>query len=252
MSEPTSFWQRIGRFFSAGDVDGQHDAGSVERRDRTAPDPTAAPRGSTTVLQPSGGFLARFRRHDSRELQLAGYQRIAELMDSLQEHYRRQDERSSRVEQQTERIAGFLQQLTENGRQQQEQVRAIADNVSQANRHTAGMSESLSQLPPLLQAEADAVRSMVRQMDVAQESDTQLMHSLQKLGQAVEALNAAGAAQVQTLERLNASERQQREALTLLVREQTRRFFVIMVVAAILGVGALAALSAVLIVRFYH
>lgn len=128
----------------------------------------------------------------------------------------------------------------------------MADNVSLASRHTAAMSETLSLLPPLLQAEADAVRSMVRRMDVAQETDTQLMHSLQKLGQAVETLQAAGAAQVQTLERLNAAEREQRQALTMLVREQTRRFLLIMLVAAILGVGALAVLSAVLIMRLYH
>jgi hypothetical protein len=245
MSEPTSFWQRIGRFFSGGDADGQHVAEAGEARERGAPEQSSALDGAPPS-QSAGGFLSRLRRHDSHELQLAGYRRMAELMDSLQEHYRRQDERAGRAEQQTERIAGFLQQLAESSRQQQEHVRAMADNVSQSSRHTAGMSESLSLLPPLLQAEADAVRSMVRQMDVAQESDTQLMYSLQKLGQAVEALNAAGAAQVQTLERLSASERQQR------VREQTRRFFVIMVVAAILGVGALAALSAVLIVHFYR
>jgi hypothetical protein len=251
MSQATSFWRRIGSLFGAGEVDGQRHAGPVDDEDSPSQahiatsDPLAG-------LPASGGLLARFRRNDHRAAQVAGYQRIAEMIDSLREHYRRQDERATRVEQQTERISGILQQLADSGRQQQEHVRAMADNVSQTSRHTAAMSESLSLLPPLLQAEADAVRSMVRQMDVAQESDTQLMHSLQKLGQAVEALNAAGAAQVQTLERLNAAEREQRQALTLLVREQTRRFLLIMLVAAILGVGALAALSAVLIVRFYN
>jgi len=215
-------------------------------------EPNSAPGFSPAPGSSSGGFLARFRRSETRAAQLATYQRMAEMIETLRDHYRQQDERAARVEQQTERISGILQQLADDGHRQQEHVRAMADNVSLASRHTAAMSETLSLLPPLLQAEADAVRSMVRRMDVAQETDTQLMHSLQKLGQAVETLQAAGAAQVQTLERLNAAEREQRQALTMLVREQTRRFLLIMLVAAILGVGALAVLSAVLIMRLYH
>jgi DNA repair exonuclease SbcCD ATPase subunit len=251
MSQATSFWRRIGSLFGVSTVGDEPDGNALGGNESRV---VQAVEGSDSAayMGSSGGLLARFRRNDPRAAQLAGYQRIAELMDSLQEHYRQQDERAARMEQQTERISSILQQLADSGRQQQEHVRTMTDNVSQATRHSAAMSESLSLLPPLLQAEADAVRSMVRQMDVAQESDTQLMQSLQKLGQAVESLNGASNAQVQTLERLSAAEREQRQALTLLVREQTRRFLVIMLVAAILGVGALAALSAMLIVRFYH
>ena len=84
---------------------------------------------------------------------------------------------------------------------------------------------------------------MLRQIEVSQEADTQLMHSLQHLGQAVDTLNSSSAAQVQTLERLDAAEREQQAALTELVRAQSKRFMIITIVVSTLGLGALAAMA---------
>ena len=82
-----------------------------------------------------------------------------------------------------------------------------------------------------------------RQLQVGQESDTQLTQSLQQFGRAVDTLGSAGTSQVEMLQRLNAAQREQHEALVTLVREQSRRFMLILVVGAILAVAALAALA---------
>ncbi len=242
MSSPVSFWQRVGNLFrtgSAADGNGHSDAASIEAMQDTAME---GPRP-----------LARWGRREPTVAQMRdGYQRVVELMDALQEHFQQQDERTAHLGQSVERMVGILEQLTDTQRGEQEHIRAIAENVSAAGKHAAVMTESLSQMPKSLHLQAESMRTMIRQMEISQESDTQLMHSLQQLGQAVGNLSTSSVAQVQTLERLDAADREQKESLTLLVHEQARRFVIIIVIAAILGLGALAALATVILLPLWR
>ena len=249
MSQQMTFWRRVGRFFRGGpaphDDQTRRDGAAMTNSEEIANEENGPDAAANDAATP--GLLARLGRREPSVSQMRdGYQRIVETLDGLQDHFKNQDQRAEQLGEHVAQMVNRLEQLADTGRTQQDHIRSIADNVNQAGVHTAAISESLSQLPTLLQGEAEAVRSMVRHMEVSQESDTQLMHSLQKLSQAVDALSAAGAAQIQTLERLDGAGREQKEALTTLVREQTRRFMIIIVIAAILGLGALAALVTVL------
>lgn len=236
MSDHFSFWQRVGNVFRGGqlgspDTNGNRHATKISAAEPPLDDGPPRP-------------LTRWGRREPTVAQMRdGYQRVVETMDALQEHFSKQDQRAEHLGQSITHLVGTLDQLAETGHNQQEHVRSIADNVSQAGRHAAAISASLSQMPKSLQMQAESVQTMLRRIEISQESDTQLMHSLQHLGRAVEGLNASGAAQVQTLERLHAADHDQKEALTSLVREQSRRFLIVMVVAAILVLGTLAALA---------
>lgn len=254
MSTQSSFWQRVGAMFRG------ESAGQSPGNGRRAAAGSNGSHGSLSVAdvqvgepppetgQP--GLMARLGRRDPSVHQMRdGYQRLVGMVDALQEHFHKQDERSTQLADSVGRMVGILEQVADSGRSQQEHIRSIADNVNAAGQHTAAMSEALSQMPHSFELQAEAVRTMLRQIEVSQEADTQLMHSLQQLGSAVDALNSSSTAQVQTLERLNAGEHEQKEALTLLVREQSRRFLVIVIVAGILGIGALAAMAITLAVQ---
>lgn len=207
------------------------------------------PRGGTG---PAGGSraLSWWPRREPTVAQMRdGYQRVLETMDALQEHFRQQEQRSLELGQSVRRMVGTLEQLSESGRSQQEHLGTLSEHVSAASRHAAAMSDALSQLPATLRMQAEALRTLLRKIEISQESDAQLMHSLQQLTRAVEGLSASGAAQVRTLERLDADQREQREVLTLLVREQGRRFLLVLVVAAFIGLGALGILLAMYLGR---
>jgi len=246
MGPSVSLWQRLKRAFHDG-FRRQGASGVQADRSQTQGPSTAGELGT----DPSKAGLLAWRRRTTPDATAArdGSVRLLELIDGLEHHFEEQDRRAAELSRHVEQITGLLERLAESGARQQEGLNAVADSVGQVRQHTALMSESLGQLPPLFQSEAEALRQMVRQMDVAQESATQLMHSLQRLSQAVDALQAAGLAQVQTLERLSSAEREQQQALFLLVREQSRRFLIIIVTAAVLGLGALAALTATLLAR---
>jgi hypothetical protein len=246
MGLSVGLWELVKRAFQGG-LRPERSCGAQTDRIEAGGPSTA---GELPGRAAKGGLLA-WRRRTAPEAVAAreGSARLFELVDRLECHFEEQDRRAGELSRHVEQITGLLERLAESGARQQEGLNAVAESVGQVRQHTALMSESLGQLPPLFQSEAEALRQMVRQMDVAQESATQLMHSLQRLSQAVDALQAAGLAQVQTLERLSQAERQQQQALFLLVREQSRRFLIIIVIAAVLGLGALAALSAALLLR---
>jgi phage-related tail protein len=255
MSNQVSFWQRVGNIFRGGRTlrpsgNGNGQAGEAVLEPQSL---AAAGEGVTetpTATSSSPGLMRWGRREPTLVQVRDGYQRVLETMDALQEHFHRQDERTAQLGESVDRMVGILDQLAETGRNQQEHVRRIAENVSEAGQHTAAMSASLSQMPRSLQLQTEALKTVLRQMESSQQSDTQLMQSLERLSGAADALNASGAAQVQTLERLDSSDREQKQALTVLVREQGRRFLIIMGVAALLGLGALAALAVTMWLQF--
>ena len=251
MSQQTSFWHRLGNMLRGEDVLRTSGNGNGNgHADQPVGDQTASTDDPPQAHDEQSRSLSRWPRRQPSVAQMRdGYERVVHMMDTMQDHFQKQDERAEQLGHSVERMVGILEDLSNTGRNQQEHIRTVADNVREAGKHAAVMSESLSQMPRSLQAQAESVRTMLRQIEVSQESDTQLMHSLQQLSRAVDGLSTSGTAQVQTLERMNTAEREQRESLTLLVREQSRRFVVILVVAAILGLGALAALASVLVFR---
>lgn len=204
-----------------------------------AADPSFAPRRSMSSL-------LRWGRSDASAAQLrAGHQRIVELAGTIREHLAKQDSRAERLADSVERMAGAMQQLAETQQAQGRFVQTIAERAEKSGRHAAAISETLSRMPSSLQAQADALHSVARQMETGRECNQKLTHSLDRFGQAVDALRSAGAAQVETLQRMHVDNREQKQSLADLLREQGRRFLIAIIVAAALGVGAIIVMGIV-------
>lgn len=250
MSADTSFWQRIGNFFRSEDADEPLNGNGTKPKNgvpKNQPDdqhPVASADNENAGDMPrSSSSLMRWTRNQPSTGEMrAGYQRVLELMDDMHQHFEKHDHRAEQLANSVDRVAGILERLAQTQHQQGECIRTIADNVESASRHAVDISKSLHQVPESLRTQADTVRTLVQQMEVTQECDNQLMHSLQQLGKAVEALSSASTAQVRSLEDLHHKEEEQRDALTDLVRSQNRNYLIVVIVAAVIAVGALAAL----------
>jgi acetyl-CoA acetyltransferase len=126
---------------------------------------------------------------------------------------------------------------------------SLRTDTEAAGKSTAALNAALGRMPESLASQAEAIRTVARQMEISHESDNQLMHSLQQFGRAVDTLGSSGTAQVEVLQRLNAAQRDQHEALSGLVREQSRRFLVILAITAVLALAVLGALVAAFALR---
>jgi hypothetical protein len=174
---------------------------------------------------------------------------VLELAQALQQHFEQQDRRSAELGDALNRVSGMLAQLGEVQRGQGEYLRLVAEHTEAASKNATALTTTLGRMPESLMAQAEAIRTVARALEVAQEADTQLMHSLQQFGRAVDTLGASGTAQVDALQRLSAAQQEQHRAFTALVREQSRRFLVLLAVVGVLTVAAVVVLVILLLLR---
>lgn len=241
MAQALSFWHRVSSLFRSDTTIAGGNGSS-----KTAKLPEVAARTATAALDRAAEIRAVpwWQRRQVRHAQAReAAQCMIELAGALQEHFRQQDQRAAALAASLDRVGGILEQLAESQRSHGECLHNIAAQAETAGRQTAALTDTLGRLPDSLLSQADALRSVARQMDLAQESDTQLVHSLQRFGQAVDTLGTSGTAQVEVLQRLNTAQREQQASLTNLLREQSRRFLLVMMVATFLAVAALAAMG---------
>jgi len=242
MATNTTFWQRVGSLLRGGSTrvnsgDGHGNGPPAMPGDPSVPDVLDDP------PRPPSALMRWGRRGNHSDALRAEYHRVAALLDSLEDHFRNQDERTRQLADSVTQVAANLASLADSQRSQGDWIRSIAAQTEAAGQTTRGVAETLRQVPPLLDAQLRASQSMATRLEASSRFESELTTSLQSFGQAVDSLRTSSATQVETLQRLHASEREQRAALTSLVREQGRRFLIIIGVAAVLGVVALAVLS---------
>jgi hypothetical protein len=248
MSSGISLWKRLGSALRANSVhdNGSRDVQSVQPAEPIGKD-NHRPNGrgsSASSLLPWGRRQRTIDRLDER------YQRVLELMDAMRDHFEAQDRRAAEVTAGIERVGSTLEQLAGTQRTQSEGIASIAARVDDVTRRSTGLATLLSEMPASFQAQAEAVHAVARQMEAARVVDAELTASLRHFGQAADSLRDAGTAQVESLQRLHATSRGQKEALQVFVRKQTRLLLVITIVVGVLGLGAIAGLAAVVRMLF--
>lgn len=249
MSSEPSLWRRVSTLFASRTADAPSAAAPEGSRQASPPESTRPARPAASLetgplAQRSKDRVPWWRRRQTRLAQTREMAaRVYELAGALQQHFERQDQRATEISGSLERVGTILEQLAQAERAHGDYLKTIAERTDAAGRHAAALGETLARVPDALVTQADAVRAVARQLEVSQEADTQLMHSLQQFGRAVDTLGSSGTQQVEVLNRLNVAQRQQQEALTALVREQSRRFLVITIVAGLVVVAGLAGLG---------
>lgn len=245
MSSGISFWKRVGNAFRASDDrdngDGNGVTQEIEPADRARETGGNTGSGASSV----SSLLPWVRRQNSLKRLDERYQRVLELMDAMRVHFEQQDRRAEELTAGVDRVGRTLEQLAGTQRAQSECVASIAARVNDAAKYSAGLSTTLRQMPASLQAQAEAVRTVAREMEAARMVDAQLVRSLQQFSQAADSLGDAGTAQTEALRRLHEAGEHQKESLQLFMRQQTRLLLVITVIVAVLGLGAVVSLGAV-------
>lgn len=199
---------------------------------------------SAGALQvPRSGGLLRWASRDPGSTKRDNPERLAALMDAMRAHFESQDRRSEQLTSAVERMAVNLEQLSTAQQAHGACIGSIAAHLETANRHACELRETLARVPSSIQAQAEALRSISRQLELSGEQDAQMALSLQRLGGVVDSLSQAGSAQVDVLQQLRVESDEQRQSLTMLVREQGRRFLIMMIVAGAMVVAALGAMS---------
>ncbi len=245
MSAGISFWKRVGSVFQANSNRGNGNGSTL------TVEPVKPVRTNGHDSDGGASSLLPWTRRGKTIQQLdERYQRVLELMDAMREHFEVQDHRAADVTAGIDRVGNTLEQLADVQRIQSEGITSIAARVDAATRQSAGLVTLLSEMPASFQAQAEAVHAVARQMEATRAADTELTGSLQQFSQAADSLRDAGTAQVESLQQLHSTSQNQKESLQTFVRKQTRLLLVITIIVAVLGLGAVAALAAVVHMLF--
>lgn len=187
-----------------------------------------------------GTLAPQERTYTSRD----GLQRLGNLLDAMQVHFDSQDKRAEELTESVDRVASMLEQMNISQREQTELMRELATRSEGGA--TGGLSEALSRMPASLDSQSEAVRALANQIEISQESDHRVAHSLHQLGSAVDRMRTTSDSQMEALQRLQSRDDEQRDNLKDLLKEQNRRFVIIISVTAVLVLGALGALATAL------
>lgn len=228
-----SFWKRVQNMFTAKPA-------RSEEPDDIGEGPET-PEGDGTGLDLASGKESAWRWRSGPAMRDLA-QRMVDLADNMQQYIDKQDQRAADFGGALERVCTTLEQLAEAQRAQGQTLQAIANQTEATGKHTAGLADTVGRIPESLLSQAEAVRTVAQQLEANQQTDAQLMQSLQTFGRAVDALGSAGNAQIESLQKLNATQSEHQEAFATLVREQGQRFMWIIVIAAVLGIASIAAL----------
>lgn len=182
--------------------------------------------------------------HQPEPVKGDGLQRLGGLLDSMQVHFDSQDRRAEQLTESVDRVADMLEQMNASQRVQAEYLKELATR-SEAGM-SVGLSDALSRMPSSLDKQSEAVRALSHQIEISQESDHRVAHSLHQLGSAVGRMSNTSDSHVQLLQSLQAREEIQRDDLKSLLKEQNRRFVIIISVTAAVVLSALGAMAVAL------
>ena len=140
------------------------------------------------------------KHHAAAQLRIVS-ERVVALADAMQRHFQQQDAHAAEVAGALGRVGNVLEQLAQTQQAQGACLQTLAAQSESTGKHVAALSDTAGRIPESLLTQAEAIRTVARQIEVGQETDTQLVQSLQTFGRAVDALGAAGATQVETLQR---------------------------------------------------
>lgn len=244
--EKTSFWSRVGGLLrrpgripgSRGDGRSADVSGGVPMTDPDTFD------SEGPVVVPSKRGLAR-REPAGRERLEEGFARVVELVESIQQHFRLQDERAERMTESLDRITDSLAGVPEASKAQSESLGEIRAQLQAGAAGAKRLEDSLSELPRIADAQRETMVSIGRQFDVLRESGDRGKDSVDELRQSVSRLEEATQASTNVLKDMDAGSTAREEQLAELVREQTRKLTLFaLVVIALAAVAALVSVVA--------
>lgn len=239
MSTVPSLWTRVGSWFRA-----PSGAGGVNGS--ASPPRSHADDSSATIqlgdLARRGGGIVGAVRTPPRDRRDATT-RVVEMMDAMQEHFERQDQRARELNRAVDRVATILESLAQTQQAQADTLRIVAEQSTLATQHHQAVAHTLGGMPESLAAQADALRTVARRIELEQESEAQLQAALQRFGASMESVRAAGVSQVEALQSMHSEQREQQQALGSLIREHAQRSLVTIIIAGVVAMLGLAALG---------
>ncbi len=178
------------------------------------------------------------RREEVIDRLQQGYDTVLELVESIQGHLSRQNQRNDQVTELLAEMTNGLREVPQAARQQAESVGQLASQMAISNRHSQTIISTLDDLPRSAAAQRQALDSIATQLGSSSCATEKLTERLDSIGGLVERLGDALQEQVRTLKAVQLATRHQESQIISIHQAQNRRFNILMAVVAVTAVAA--------------
>ena len=243
----TSLWSRVGDWLktSSRPVE-EHD---VERTN----EPVQAhsfPESNTPVVddgRPPALRRGLIRREpSSRERLEEGFAKVVDLVESIQEHFKVQDERGVRMVESLDRMAENLTHAPETSKRQAELLSEIRAQLEAEAAGAKRLEETLAELPHIADAQRESMVSIGRQLDMMRGVTERSATAFSELQGGVAQLGEATNASTTALKHMHVDSAAREDRMVELLEGQTKKLtlfaaaaIVLAALAAVVGVVAL-------------
>lgn len=245
------FWSRVGHWFrtpardAAGGTAAESELLSSSEPMSDFHEPMSAP--PITESTRLGSRLRFSSREAAIERLEEGYQKVVNLVESIQRHLAVQEERSAIVAQSLARLADSLERTPEWSAEQRRLLEGIARSADGQTGALQRIEGSLVQLPALADAQRESVTSISRQLDATRQTHERVSAAVDGFRTAATAVGESCQASAAEMRQMQEAARQGEARVAAMFQEQSRRFTVFaMVVGAVGVVSAIIGLVAML------
>lgn len=236
------FWSRVGLCFRSP---GRAEDGAFESHSDVMLDSEVSelspPNQLTSANDSPSRRVSRLKfsqRETAIERLEEGYEKVIELIESIQRHLVVQEERSASVASSLSQLADSLRHMPDATESQRNLLGSIAERAESQAVCLRRLEENLAQLPHLADAQRETLAAISHQLDSSRQSSDRVSGTLELFNDSMVALSGSTQNAASAFERLHAEASARDERVARLLYEQTKRFTVFAGVAV--GVAVLA------------
>ena len=242
MTEKDSLFSRLGRWMESFRRDDRLPQLAVGNR---LPQPVP-PEPEIDQLEPaddkSSNRLMPWRKRDQILEQLqTGYDKVLDLVGSIQDHLTLHNQRSDQVAELLMVLSKGIEDVPKATRQHADALGGLARQMETDNRQNRSMIEAVSELPRAAHAQRQGMETIATQVQASAAVTQKLSDRLDSVGQVVKMLGDALSEQVRTLKVVQQATRHQESQMVAALDQQSRRSTLLitstLVLAAVLALA---------------
>ena len=187
MDEQTTFFYRIGGWFSKSNRTGNGAAGNGADQGELPLEQHAA---NMPVVVTRSSFLRPWAKRDAAIQQLQdGFHALTDLMGGIRDNLDRQDRRQAELMQYLSSLPQVLEQLPESSRVQGEALQAINQQLASQNAQQQKLADILQRIGETGGQQRELIEDLAKRVDSAKHNDETIAAHLQSVGEAMQEIS---------------------------------------------------------------
>ncbi len=246
MDQNNTLWSRFGHWLDSFKPDDTVPQLTLTSTIASGPLQSSSPDDECdSSVEKSSNRLMPWRKRDQILEQLqGGYDKVLDLVESIQDHLTLHNKRSDQVAELLMVLSKGIEDVPKATRQHADSLTGLTRQLEVENRHNRAIVDAISELPHAAEAQRRGMEAIACQVQASSTVTEKLSGRLDSVGQVVKLLGEALDEQVHTLKVVQQAARHQENQVMAILESQSRRSAKL--TASTIGLAAVLAVATVI------